>query len=731
MSFNPDFNDILGWADTNEQRSKGEKYKTIKGILASWYESGAYGVSWADIASHLPSSPPQGRCILRYNTDESETRIYYYTNSAWQYLGIPDPAGVTDHGALSGLDDPSDHPWAVTVADLINDGVGLGSRMVGHHSNGYGVHTVHDMFNHITPTWMVDGGVVSDDGGLDISWTAGNIYDSQNAEDINDFVSGLTTLTNNSKNYLYYDTSVGGTTLSVSTGTPLVEDVIIAVIRCQDGDIWSLGQYFNVGETFAATLHGLSEMFPSFITSGMGITPHITPLAVDMGAGHLHQDVFRGQTVAAIDTTTNNLVRWFHNAGVWDSDTSALVDVIYYDNGTNKTAIGSNKFVKGLFFYTSGKLHYVYPAEEFTNLANAIIGDLPILPPAFDGVAKVFAVVLQEGDTTLPSEGNIRWVDLRINSDNLIFNGNVVTDHGALTGLDDDDHGGIYYNKTAINASLAAKLSLTGGTLTGGLTVVGDLLINTINERTLNAGVTIESICLEDHGAYKSINKSGSSVWYYLKDTSGTPKIMRINGDGVAGRVHFYNETDAKNIDIRVGQVVSDDIAQATTDTDKFLVSDGGIIKYRSGTQLLSDLGAGAGNLPPTQTMIYGGTDGAGFSYVNGVANNYMTVNKFMGFNLVADRTSSANVILVTIGNGTNASFDVVSKVSTLNDDQTITAAETSSGTLNLSITDNKIEHHTLHSSLAITEGQIVSLYLNNLEYTDDLHVVAVYLEYI
>ena len=38
-------------------------------------------------------------------------------------------------------------------------------------------------------------------------------------------------------------------------------------------------------------------------------------------------------------------------------------------------------------------------------------------------------------------------------------------------------------------------------------------------------------------------------------------------------------------------------IANASTDTDKILVSDGGVIKYRTGAQILSDIGAGAGTV--------------------------------------------------------------------------------------------------------------------------------------
>ena len=115
-SYNPDFNTLIGgWGDPIEQRSKGEHYKIIMGVLATWYEIGAYGASWADIASHLPDNPPEGRTVIRHNTDESETRQYFFVNSAWEYLGIPDPAGVTDHGGLTGLLDPADHPWAFLI----------------------------------------------------------------------------------------------------------------------------------------------------------------------------------------------------------------------------------------------------------------------------------------------------------------------------------------------------------------------------------------------------------------------------------------------------------------------------------------------------------------------------------------------------------------------------------------------------------------------------------------
>lgn len=63
-----------------------------------------------------------------------------------------------------------------------------------------------------------------------------------------------------------------------------------------------------------------------------------------------------------------------------------------------------------------------------------------------------------------------------------------------------------------------------------------------------------------------------------------------------------------------------DVIAAATTDTDKFLVSDGGVVKYRTGAELLSDIGgAGSGSISGTTNTI------AKFTSSTGVGNSNIT----------------------------------------------------------------------------------------------------------
>jgi hypothetical protein len=67
---------------------------------------------------------------------------------------------------------------------------------------------------------------------------------------------------------------------------------------------------------------------------------------------------------------------------------------------------------------------------------------------------------------------------------------------------------------------------------------------------------------------------------------------------------------DSTSID---GTLVVSSIANATVDTDKFLVSDSGILKYRTGAQVtVCDIGAGTGN--GSCYILSGVSAGAGLS---------------------------------------------------------------------------------------------------------------------
>ena len=82
------------------------------------------------------------------------------------------------------------------------------------------------------------------------------------------------------------------------------------------------------------------------------------------------------------------------------------------------------------------------------------------------------------------------------------------------------------------------------------------------------------------------------------------------------------------------GSLTVSSIANATTDTDRFLVSDSGVIKYRTGAQLRSDIGAGD---------ITGVTAGTGMT--GGGTSGSVTLNVIGGTGI----TANANDVAIDI----------------------------------------------------------------------------------
>ena len=118
-----------------------------------------------------------------------------------------------------------------------------------------------------------------------------------------------------------------------------------------------------------------------------------------------------------------------------------------------------------------------------------------------------------------------------------------------------------------------------------------------------NIAVTVES----EYGTYNGFR------WII-----GTNSILEYGSlaDGAGGTFDAFLNLN--------GEVYIETIDQAISDTDKFLVSDGGTIKYRIGTDVLSDIGAEAvltkGNLSETTSSVLTITGGTGAVIGSGVS---------------------------------------------------------------------------------------------------------------
>ena len=116
------------------------------------------------------------------------------------------------------------------------------------------------------------------------------------------------------------------------------------------------------------------------------------------------------------------------------------------------------------------------------------------------------------------------------------------------------------------------------------------------------------------------------------------------------------------------GSLKASQIANATTDTDKFLVSDDGTIKYRTGAEMLSDLGVSLGTASKIQHQVKAGvainkgqavyvTSADGTNMIVGLASNVAesSSSKTMG---LLNATVSANGFADVIAEGLLSGLD-------------------------------------------------------------------------
>ena len=102
----------------------------------------------------------------------------------------------------------------------------------------------------------------------------------------------------------------------------------------------------------------------------------------------------------------------------------------------------------------------------------------------------------------------------------------------------------------------------------------------------------------DDEIEFFNTGSERATMTLYPNTSSGSLYIYGANGSTIYfGAPASYTT----NIDVQ-GTGRFQTIANATSDTDKFLVSDGGTIKYRTGAEVRSDIGAGTGDGTVTGT---------------------------------------------------------------------------------------------------------------------------------
>jgi len=321
---------------------------------------------------------------------------------------------------------------------------------------------------------------ITDETGINISWDAGVIWDCIGEATIETDAHASTGCTDNQVNYLYWDRSGGGTALTLSTTRPDYDDddVLAGIIVCQSGDIYELHTVNLAVDRETKISTAISDILQVVVTDGLIVsedTDATNAFDVEISAGTFyHFGTTRHNLATGFNTRTTAMTRWYHSSGVWTNDSNAQIDMTEgtaginrYDNLTDRVDGSAPKYYKSIFMYSENMIHWIYPQAEYDTIAQAIAAPLPTIPAVGEFFPRSVSVVMKGNDAAFPTAGGTRWIDIRPLFGTSITG--IITDHGNLAGLLDDDH-----------SQYPLLVGRSGGqVLIGGTGVTDDLTLQT------------------------------------------------------------------------------------------------------------------------------------------------------------------------------------------------------------------------------------------------------------
>jgi hypothetical protein len=294
----------------------------------------------------------------------------------------------------------------------------------------------------------ISGGAITDnlDGTIDVAAGEGLLRSSNNpTAELQYFPwaeSLALTLTDNAKNYVYIDYNAGNPVVGVQVGGAGVSD--------NENDKFELVEVYREGTDLHITQHrqyandAISRMQKRFYSvnelqrggnSGLILGEKGTR-NVTLTAGKLWVKLDENN-ISAIDTSgADTFDRYYYNGSAWVKTTGQTQwDNLQYNNIASGLVTMTNNRDSFQEFYIEpdGNLVSVYADAEYVTAGGA--ENAPVLsfvPPRLDGHALyVGRIVFEKSGATAISILSPFLTSL---------NGAVVTDHGLLAGLADDDH---------------------------------------------------------------------------------------------------------------------------------------------------------------------------------------------------------------------------------------------------------------------------------------------------
>jgi len=342
-------------------------------------------------------------------------------------------------------------------------------------------YTARDGFDAALRNGIGSGLTVTDEGGLNVSWTEGIAFVDGSVFSVN--AAGATGLTNNATNYLYV--LKNNSTLQISTTEP-DEDVVgefalVAKYNTYDGDIIHSCTFpLMSGGLRFIIWYFLQKIAPAAVVSGCACsidTDATNSNDFKIGTGEYFLNPFCSKKIETIIYSAgsghgaNNVQAHFHTASAWDTALENGVNFGYWDNGVQKTAVTGNKWYCGwVYVLGTDTILYVYPQTEHAKEADAQEEEI-VYPPYHQGYVLPVARFVFRGSATAFAY-NAYFADIRpflgaVGNGASIQNiyQTVTGDTGSTTATESDDSLAIE-GGTGIETEVTADkitISATGG----------------------------------------------------------------------------------------------------------------------------------------------------------------------------------------------------------------------------------------------------------------------------
>jgi len=402
---------------------------------------------------------------------------------------------------------------------------------------------------------LLTGGELSDGGGLDVDVAAGTgYYSSGDPIAYKTWTATSLTLADNSDLYIYYNAS--GTLTSASNLPDLSASILLGRVVTRAGAIFLIDQAsMNANHAVNSNTTFFRKAIGPVFETGCLTSENATPLHLDVTSGVYYLANNKFEPSAGTDIT------WtiFYGAGGVSSASQSAINTAQYDVGGVLTAIPSNRWVKYILYVAGDgvdqKYLMVYPTVTYGSSAAAIVAPFATPPTWFrDNVTPIAGIVVQEGDTDITTAGTILDVRPRIGFSQATALS--PSDHGALTGLADDDH--TQYLLVDGTRQMAGSLNMGANAITAATTIGATGVITTtaasnqlvsssgVNQLTINSGTSAaaRTYTVPDNGTTSNFVVAAGgvagedAVWdssgKLLSTLTGTAEInLVINTDGL------------------------------------------------------------------------------------------------------------------------------------------------------------------------------------------------------